>query len=348
MVTIRDVAEIAGVSRSTVSLVLNNSPLVKEKTRQKVLEIITKTDFVPNSSARSLSSKVTHCLGIIGIFSKLPRNNTYEYQFEAGSYFQDISTGISNVLESSIYKVLTERFCVQESGGALPKLIRNHQVDGAFIVGSLYEEPFIDLLLSRDIPLIVVGGQKETKVDSVSTDPGKGVILAADNLVETGHKNICLVNAPRIYRTSIDRQRALAEMRKKWFKDISWSMVYSSYNTGEGGYLAAKELFQSGMQPDGIIAGNSMIAMGILRYLYEKRIRVPDDISIIAYEDCIISGYSYPAMSAINTQKELMGETAASLLFERMENPTKEITNIVVDPFLVPRDSVCDRGEFFE
>jgi DNA-binding LacI/PurR family transcriptional regulator len=345
MMTIRDVAKIAGVSRSTVSLVLNNSPLVKEKTRQKVLDIIRKTDYVPNSSARSLSSKVTYSLGIIVLFSKIPQNNTYEYNFETGIYSQDISTGILNVLADSKYKVLTERFCVQESRGCLPKLIKNRLVDGAFIVGSLYDETFIDLMLSRNIPLVVAGGQKETKIDCAYPDPGKGVILAANNLVEMGHKNICLVNAPRIYRSSIDRQMALEEAKKKHPENVSWSMVYSPYNTGEGGYMAAREFLESGIHPDGIIAGNTMIAMGILRYLYEKQIRVPADISIIAYEDSIISGYSYPAMSAINVRKELIGETAVSLLLKRMESPDREITSIVADPFLVPRDSVRDRRE---
>jgi DNA-binding LacI/PurR family transcriptional regulator len=345
MLTIRDVAKIAGVSRSTVSLVLNNSPLVKENTRQMVLDIIKKLDYVPNDSARSLSSKVTYCLGIIVVFGKMPQNNTYEYNFEAGIYSHDISTGILNVLADSKYKVLTERFCVQESGECLPKLIKNRLVDGVFIVGSLYDESFIDLMLSRDIPMVVVGGQRETKVDSVFPDPGKGVILAADNLVKTGHKNICLVNAPKVYHSSIDRHMALEEEKKRQPESVSWSMVYSPYNTGEGGYIAARELLESGIHPDGIIAGNTMIAMGILRYFYEKQIRVPADISIIAYEDSIMSGYSYPAMSAINMRKEYMGETAAFLLLERMKNPDKKITPIVIAPFLVLRDSVQDRGQ---
>jgi LacI family transcriptional regulator/LacI family purine nucleotide synthesis repressor len=345
MMTIRDVAKIAGVSRSTVSLVLNNSPLVKDKTSKKVLDVIKELDYVPNDSARSLSRKVTHCLGIIVVFSKMPQNNTYEYNFETGIYSYDISTGIFNVLADSKYKVLTERFCVQESRGRLPKLIKDRLVDGAFIVGSRYDEPFIDLMLSRNIPLVVAGGQKETKVDSVSPDPGKGVILAANNLAGTGHKRICLVNAPRIYRSSIDRQTALEKVKKNWPECISWSMVYSPYNTGEGGYIASRELLESGVHPDGIIAGNTLIAMGILRYLYEKKIRVPDDVSIIAYEDSIISGYSYPAMSAINMRKEYMGEIAASLLLERMKNPDKELTSIVADPFLVLRDSVRDRRQ---
>jgi DNA-binding LacI/PurR family transcriptional regulator len=345
MLTIRDVAKIAGVSRSTVSLVLNDSPLVRDKTRQEVLDIIKELDYVPNDNARSLSRKAAHCLGIIVLFSKMPQNNTYEYNFETGIYSHDISTGILNVLADSKYKILTERFCVQESRGCLPKLIKNRLVDGAFVVGSRYDEPFIDLMLSRNIPLVVAGGQKETKVDSVSPDPGKGVILAACNLVETGHKSICLVNAPKIYSSSIDRQMALEKVKKKESEDVSWSMVYSPYNTGEGGYMAARELLESGIHPDGIIAGNTMIAMGVLRYFYEKQIRVPGDVSIIAYEDSIISGYSYPAMSAINMRKENMGETAASLLLERMENPGKEITSIVTDPFLVLRDSVRDRRQ---
>ena len=343
MVTIRDVAKMAGVSRSTVSLVLNNSLLIKEKTRQKVQDIIKETNFVPNNSARSLSSKVTYSLGIIVVLSEVSQNKNYEYIHETKIYSQDIIAGISGVLAGSKYKLLEERFCINEAKGDLPKIIKNRLIDGALIVGTLYDESFIDLMLSWNKSLIVVGGHKENKVDSVNPDPGKGVELAAEKLIETGHKNICLVNAPKIFRSSVDRLVALKEIQKKSPKDIAWPLVYAPSNTGEGGYRAMKELYDSGNQPDGIIAGNTMIAMGILRYLYERGIRVPDDVSIIAYEDSILSGYSYPAMSAINIQKEYMGELAASMLLERMEKPNKEITNIVVDPFLVSRDSVRDR-----
>ena len=344
MATIRDVAKIAGLSRSTISLVLNNSPLVKEETRQKVLEVIKETDFVPNSSARSLSSKVMYSLGIIVLLSKVSQNKDYEYTHEAMLYSRDIISGISSVLAGSKYKVLEELFCTQEAKGDLPKLVKNRLIDGALIVGTLYDESFIDIMLSWNPSIIVVGGQKERKVDSVNPDPGKGIELAAEKLVETGHRGICLVNAPRIFRSSIDRQMALEKIQKKSPTDIAWSSVHAPFNSGKGGYLATNELYGLGKQFDGIIAGNTMIAMGILRYLYERKIRVPDDVSIIAYEDSILSGYSYPAMSAINVQKEYMGEIAASMLLERLEKPNKEITNIVVDPFLVSRDSVRDRS----
>ena len=225
----------------------------------------------------------------------------------------------------------------------MPKLVKNRLIDGAFIVGSLYDDSFIDLMLSWSKSIIIVGGQKENKVDSVSPDPGKSVEIAAEKLLETGHRNICLVNAPKIFQTSIDRQMGLEKIQRISPEKITWSSVHAPYNTGKGGYLAATELYASGIYPDGIIAGNTMIALGIMRYLYEKRIQVPDDVSIIAYEDSVLSGYSCPAMSAINIQKEYSGEIAASMLLERIEKPDKEIANIVVEPFLVSRDSVKDR-----
>ena len=106
MKTIRDVAKIAGVSRSTVSLVLNNSPLVKNETRKKILDTIEQTGYVPNSSARSLSSRVTYNVGIIALVSKAAPNKDYEYTNEAMLFSRDIIFDISEVLAGSRYKVL--------------------------------------------------------------------------------------------------------------------------------------------------------------------------------------------------------------------------------------------------
>jgi LacI family transcriptional regulator/LacI family purine nucleotide synthesis repressor len=342
MFTIRDVAKIAGVSRSTVSLVLNNSPLVRENTRQKVLDIIREIDYVPNNSARSLSSKVMYCLGNIVLVEDVGYKN-YDYNYETDVFSTDVINGISKGLDNSAYSIIIERFSCQAVHGELPNMIKGKRVDGFFIVGSLYEEAFIDKLLTRGMPFVVVGGQKETKVDSVSPDPNKGTWLAAEHLIETGHKRVCLINAPGIYRSSLQRQEAIGRARREGPGDIVWSAVCCNHNSGEGGYLAIKSFMEAGNKPDGIIAANSIMAMGVLRYLYEARIRVPEDISIIVYEDSILSGYAYPAMTTINARKEDMGEIAARLLMERMKHPDKEIETIVVEPFFVPRASVQDR-----
>ena len=340
--TIRDIAQKADVSRSTVSLVLNNSPLVKEKTRQKVQEIIRQTGYIPNSNARSLSNKVQYSLGIIVMVEDIPYQS-YEFNYETGVFSHDVTIGISNFLAASEYNVVIERFSHPVARNDLPKLIKTRRVDGAFVVGGLYDASFIDQMLTCNIPFVVVGGHKETRVDSVSPDPGKGVTLAVDRLIETGHKSICLVNAPIIYRSSYQRQAAFEDAKKANESYIKWNTVHCPHNTGEGGYIAIRNLYESGVTPDGVIAANTTMALGVLRYLYEQKISVPDGVSIIAYEDSIMSGYSYPAMSAINIRKEYMGEVAAQLLLERMKNPDKDITTMVVEPYFVGRDSVKDR-----
>ena len=340
--TIRDIAQKADVSRSTVSLVLNNSPLVNEKTRQKVQDIIDQTDYVPNNSARSLSSKVMYSLGIIIMIEDLP-HKSYDFNYETGVFSHDVTIGITNYLAASEYNVVIERFCYSAARGDFPKLIKTRRVDGAFVVGGLYESSFIDQMFTRNIPFVVVGGHGEKGVDSVNSDPEKGVSLSADHLVETGHRRICLVNAPKIYRSSYQRQDAFDKVKKKNRSSIKWTMINCPHNTGKGGYIATRDLYESGGKPDGIIAANATMALGVLRYLYEQNIRVPDDVSIVTYEDSILCGYSYPAMSAINIRKEYMGEAAAQLLLDRMKNPDKEISSMVVEPYLVCRNSVKDR-----
>ncbi|MDL2229981.1 LacI family transcriptional regulator [Treponema sp. OttesenSCG-928-L16] len=342
MATIMDVAKMANVSRSTVSLVLNNSPLVKNETRQKVEEVIRQIDYVPNNSARSLPSKVMYSLGIIIMVQDLPYD-TYGFNIETGLFSHDVTTGISNGLAGTQYALNIERFCFETSGGDLPNLLKNRRIDGAFIVGGLYEPSFIDMLLTRNIPFVVVGGHRETKVDSVSPDPEKGAYMAAQHLVETGHKRILLVNAPKFYRSSDQRRNAIETIKKESSKRISWEIVYCPHNSGEGGYLAVKDFYENGGRCDGIIAANTMMAMGVIRYFYEKKIYIPDDVSLVAYEDNIMGGYASPAMTAINVQKEYMGETAAHLLLERLKNPGKEISSIIAEPFFVYRNSVKDK-----
>ena len=146
MATIDDVAKRAGVSRSTVSLVLNKSPRVKEATRQMVESVIAEMNYYPNSNARGLSARVTNNLGVIFMQDYLPNTTqiSYDNDQHVGLCSFNISNGIMAGLVGTDYGVITERYCSVADPEGLPRVICEKRVDGAFIVGMPYSDSFID------------------------------------------------------------------------------------------------------------------------------------------------------------------------------------------------------------
>ena len=339
MVTILDVARYAGVSKSTVSLVINNSPLVKDETKQKVEEAIQKLGYVCNHNARGLRTRETKCLGIIvAIESKTEQ--TYEYNYETGLFSYNITNGIPVGLVDTDYGLLTERYCASEADGELPTIVKNGRIDGIFLVGGLFEDSFIEELLKRGIPTVAVGKYYK-QIDCIYPDVKKGTCDEVSYLIESGHKKIAFINCPLTYSASQVRSAGFRDACERYAGHVAdtWE-THCQQNTGAGGYEAIKALWESGVRPDAIATANEPIALGVMRFLYEKGIRIPDDISISSYEDSVLGGYATPALTTVNIHKEHMGTLAAGMLLRRIENPEKEIESVSIKPELVIRSSV--------
>lgn len=346
MVTIIDVANRAGVSRSTVSLVINDSPLVKAETRILVKKIIEEMGYVPNNNARSLSSSTTNNLGIIYMQDNQSFPATsYDYDQSTGLYSMNIVNGIMLGLSDTNYGIVTERFCSLDSGQDLPLSVKSCRVDGVIIVGSPCSSRLIRNLQRRKIPFVLAGADyMDDSVDSVYAVPDEGVRLSFEYLVKTGHHRICLLNCPETFGSFQKRHDGFLKSARDAGTALMdpWEII-SRTNRGEGGYLAFKAYWEAGNRPDGVIAANDKLALGTMRYFHEAGIRVPRDISIIAYEDSSLCGYTIPSLTSINIQKEQIGEQAARCLVERISNPHKPPMQIPVTPYLVCRESVLSR-----
>lgn len=342
MVTILDIANYAGVSKSTVSLVLNKSPLVKEETRRRVEDAIKTMGYVCNNNARGLRKRETKCLGVI-IAIESSGLQTYEYNYETGLYSYNITNGIPYGLQNTDYGLITERYCGAEANGELPQSIYNGRIDGAFLVGGLFDQSLIEEIQRRKLPAVAVGRQYD-QIDSVVVDVAFGTRTEVEYLLKTGHRRIVYINCPRIYRSSQERLSGMQCAFDAYSSQMEDSWVtYCRQNTGEGGYEAIKKLWEAGIRPDGIATANEPIAMGVIRYLYEQRVRIPDDISLVSYEDSILGGYATPALTTINIHKEQMGTIAAKLLLKRIEQPDRPLETHNVEPDLVIRSSVRNR-----
>ena len=341
MATIREIAAIAGVSRSTVSLVLNHSPLVKQETRELVQRVIDQTGYVPNSNARNLSWKVTKSLGII-VLSDQQRTTSYDFGNAVGLFSLNVMRGITSRLADTDYSVIIEYFCVSESQEELPKLIRERKVDGAFIVGGFCEERLIRGLTDTAIPFVTVAvGAPEQMCDSVVSDPAQGTRDSLLALIQRGRRRLGLVNCPESFRSAHLRVEGLERV----FKDTGCgfdppAVLYCRHNNGESGYDAMKAAWEKGLRFDGLAAANPQIALGAMRFLLEQGVSIPRDVSMIAYEDNALCGYAIPPLTAVNIQKEKMGQEAADLLLSRIEAPLREVQSITVPSYMVERSSV--------
>lgn len=354
MVTIFDVANAAGVSKSTVSLVINNSPLVKQETRKRVEQVIKTMNYVPNYNARSLNRKDSNCIGIIHITNNnLALKQAYEWNYGLNQFSKDIEDGIfEGVMNMDAdLSVVKEHFCIsQEKSAAFdarekPKLLQSRQVDGAILVGSLSSKNTKRLMEGIHVPVtLVTSGLDVKEADTVSHDPAKGIYLAMKELIRTGHKQICLLNCPRSFQVWPMRiegmKLAAAESAYSLDEEL---LISPDHNTAESAYWAFTKLLDSGRKPDAVLAGNNEMALGAMRCLYERHMRVPDDVSIICYEDSSLCGSLSPALSAVNIQKELIGRTALNFLLDRIRDPNLPVRSVSIEPHLVMRSSVKDR-----
>lgn len=343
-VTIIDVAQKAGVSKSTVSLVLQDSASISPETKKKVRQAVGELGYVPNMSARSLITRRTNNIGIIIIAAQQP-NLSYDFDMGHHLYQSDILDGIPPKMENTEYGLLLEQYCVStlDMTGNLPNCIQNKRVDGVIFLGGLFSDAFIKSLKATGIPVAVVGSSNEN-FDCVITDHYRSAFEMTERLLNTGHKRICFLDCPTRYSSYLSHKQGFETclLQNRDDSVLSW-YVNSLRNTGQSGYEALKDLWQQGIRPDAVIGANGMIMMGAVRFLAETGVRLPQDISLIVHEDSILTSYAVPPISGMNVQKELMGGKACELLLQRLEDPTLARRCLITPSYYVDRGSVLPR-----
>lgn len=340
-VTLIDVAKKANVSKSTVSLVVNNIPSVKMETRQRVLEAIEELGYVPNFNARGLTTKKTNSIGVLITPEANADEEPFDFYHETEIYPNDILAGIPDGLVNTDYGLVIERYYAKDvTSPPPPKMISQRRVDGVIIIYGLYNRELEQMVLDSGIPAVIVGGRHEV-FDNIAADTEEGIYIATERLISAGLKKLCYINCPVSFRSNQHRRngfyRAISEYH---LCQEDQRIINTEWNTGKGGYEAIKSLLASGYMPDGIVAAHDSIALGIMRYLYEQGIRIPEDVSIISYENSVLSGHATPALTSVDIKKKARGKAAAELLLQRLEQPTMPRKTVVFAPAIVNRDSV--------
>ena len=281
-----------------------------------------------------------------GYNSTYNTNNTkrpYSFTSICETLLYDTSNGIYAGLNDTQYSLLVERFSVSETSDAIPELIKNRRLDGIFIIGGLFNSNFIDILKRMNIPFVIIGRQYEG-FDSISVDVEEVGYMGAKYLLQQGHKKIAFINGPI---TSINSQKKITGIQRALQElHIDPSVVdiiHSDSYTGVSGYEALRTLWEQGVRPDAVFGGSDGLTAGANRFLYEQGLRIPDDVSVLGYEDSILAEYASPALTVIDAQKEIMGKEASSVLINRIKKPRSKVVSLTIKPSLIIRDSVRSR-----
>lgn len=337
--TISDIAKMANVSIATVSRVLNNANYpVKEEVRNKILKIAREINYKPNIFSKMLKGGVSKEIGVI-----VPSiTNPFYAQLVSAVEKECISRGYVPIICSSynsskLEKKHIDMFSQKQVAGMLMSTINNNKT-------------LLKILSDLDMKFVLFDqNYEELDCDSVSFDFYKSSYLAVEYLIQCGHKDIALLTAP------LDRKsrKLIYEGYKKCLKDKGLRfnskrvIVSSASDTSERGEAEyengrnlTRQLLESEMLPDAIVAINDMTAIGIIKELTSNGINVPNDISVIGFDNISISAMINPALTTMNQPSYETGILATRMLLDRIEGREVKNNKIVLQPTLIERNSV--------
>lgn len=331
MATMKDIARLAGVSTSTVSHVINKSRFVSDEIAERVNNAAQQLNYAPSALARSLKMNRTKTIGMLVTTSTNP-------------FFGEVVKGVERSCYHQGYNLI---LCNTEGDNQRMKASINtllqKRVDGLLLMCSTLEGERLDVFdRYPDIPIVVMDwGPILFASDKIQDNSLQGGYMATKHLIECGHKEIGCITGPLIRHQAQMRyegyKRALAEAGIAINPD--W-IVESDFEC-EGGYQAFEKLYQRGKLPSALFVSNDMMAMGVIQAASQRGLRVPDDLSLIGYDDVHIAKFMTPALTTIHQPKYRLGKAAVDTLLYRLENPDTTAQVVQLEPTLVVRSSVC-------
>ncbi|MES2148937.1 MAG: LacI family DNA-binding transcriptional regulator [Pseudomonadota bacterium] len=330
MATMKQVAERAGVSTATVSHVINNTRVVSDDVRERVLAIIAEMRYIPSAVARSLKNDKTHTIGMI-----VPNNSN--------AYFAELIQGIEDAAFKVGYNIiLCNAYDDLKKQAAYLRVLMEKRIDGLILVASGADEELALLLREQAVPIVLVDREVAgVEADFIEADHEMGGYLATRYLIDLGHRDIACVSGPTELPPSRDRVvgylRALKEADIKFRLDY---LVRSDF-TCEGGFTAFSQLLALKKPPTAIFASNDLMAIGGICAASEARVHIPGQLSVIGYDDIALASFTTPRLTTIAQPKYQMGQLITNVLVDRIMGSHLPLRRELLQTTLVERQSTA-------
>lgn len=333
MINIRDIARIAGVGVSTVSRVINNHPDVKEQTRERVLEIIRKNNYIPNNSARNLKKNNTKNIGVLikGVFNP---------------FFSEMLDLISKRISKAGYSMILEHhdYLSDDEMSNLISIIKEKRLQGVICLGGNFTEVKNEDFDEINVPVVLTSinhkyGKELSNFSSVSIDNEKSAYSATKYLIDCGHKNIAIILGDE-YDIGISYRREAGYLKALNDNGIQFNKEYrilGNYNY-RGAYDKTIKFLEDHNEVTAIFAISDIMAVGCAKAIKDKGLVVGKDISIMGFDGMDISEFYNPTITTVIQPKVEMAKISVDLLLDLMANKT-ENKHIILNTELIIRES---------
>jgi DNA-binding LacI/PurR family transcriptional regulator len=328
--TIADIARLAGVSKSTVSRALNDSPLIGSETKARVREIAREHRFQMNDPARRLSLRQSHVIALA----------TYEYKADVSvpdAFLLEIISGISTGLHSSGYDLLLIQVSAKETDW-VSRYLESGRVDGFILMSASCTQAHIRTLAERKAPFVIWGTPPGThSYCSVSGDSFAGGRTATEHLMRSGRRRIAFVGGPAREVEVQDRYRGYEAALRDGDKPLDPTLVvYGDYSPASGA-AGIRTLLEGAGAIDGVFLNSDLMAIAAMDEIRAHGLKVPDDIAVVGYDDVSLAEHSDPPLTTVRQNGPLAGRLLAETLIEHLR--TGAVTNVSIPAELVIRKS---------
>ncbi len=329
-ITLEDIGRMSGVSRSTVSRVINEDPNVSEKTRSRVQDVIRSVNYHPNLAARGLAAGRTKVVGLV-----IPRGVTALF---SDPYFPLVIQGVASACAPLDFSVMLWLSEPEHERKAIGQILHNGLLEGVIITAMLIDDPLIQSLSESKRPFITIGRHPNDETHSyVDVDNRAGAYEAVSHIVRTGHRRVAVINGPENTAHSWERYHGY----QKALRDRGLPLVPALIAAGDfseaGGYLAAKRLLVE--KPDAVFACSDAMAFGCMRAIREAGLRIPEDVAVVGFDDIPTAANSKPPLTTVRQPIQRIGSLAAEMLIEMIEHPDPQPRRVVLPTELIVRSS---------
>lgn len=328
-VTIKDIAKLAGVSHTTVSRALNDSPLINVKTKTKIKEIAKSLDYTPNFSAKSLVLDRSFNLGLF--FSTLNEGTSSGFMYNT-------IRGADEVIKEQ-YNLVVRGIDGLTGYGIVSK--KNY--DGILVMSqSDKDDAFIRHVVGQDIPVVVLNRKVEgMDVANIVSDDRQGACRLVEHLIQSGHRKIAIIEGKAEFRsTSVRKLGYLDALGAYGIAENKAYQAQGNYSLTSG-YSCMLQLLELEDAPTAVFCMNDDMAVGALRAVLEKGLQVPGDVSVVGFDDILFSGYLMPALTTVKRPIEQISRSGAELLLTILNKQVKKPQSTVYLPTeVIMRESI--------
>jgi LacI family transcriptional regulator len=331
---LEDIARLAGVSRSTVSRVINDDPHVGNDTRARVLEIIKQANYQPNMAARGLAAGRTRILGIV-----IPRGVADLF---SDPYFPLLIQAISSACNARDYSVMLWLAEPEHERRMIRKILYSGLIDGAIVACALMDDPLVGAFAEGRLPFILVGrhagGGAVSYVDIDNVSASRDIVL---HLLRLGYRRVATIAGPRNMIPGVDRLEGYVTGLRQRGLVPDPNLIVEGDFTEAGGRAAMQRLLPHA--PEAVFAASDMMALGALRALRESGRQVPEDVAVVGFDDMPFAARTDPPLTTVRQPIHRTGVTAAETLIDMLDHPDATPRRIILPTEIAVRES-CGAG----